>query len=453
MIRWSHMLVVFILCCGCDRLQTDYGESRGAVGKVSLNGFAGYRTAYENAGFRSRDITRLSNRVRSSKVIVWTPKVLHPISQEVTEWMESWLSQGDRTLVFVVPDSGSEVDYWSGAAGLAPADQVVEYRRREVRGKNQQLQWRLNRKPWDANGWFEVVPLDWGASLNWLDGPWLDQSELLKQDDGWPASTGGIAEKPSRDVFSAASPPSIIEYRVQASALKKVSTQQGGGNWSRDRSFRETGPGSLSAEGSEIMADWDAPRSTTKVTVEPLLKTGSQEALVTQIRSKNWSDSKILVVAGGSLLTNYALSKPWNRHLADQIIFSSYPNTGEAPVVGFLKSDWLPIVVSNNAVTRPVKTGMEMLTEWPLSLITIHGVFLGGVVCLIMIPILGRAKKLQRDSPSDFGHHLDAVGSLLKKAKGEAYARRRLKEYARSVHVDNANVRGASIVETSENAT
>ncbi|MCH1494107.1 MAG: hypothetical protein L7U72_02665 [Rubripirellula sp.] len=442
--RWGMAFVFLIVFCGCDRLRTEYGESRGAVAKTSLNGFAGYRLAYENAGYRSRDITRLSNRVRATEVIVWTPKVLHPISQDVTQWMESWLSQGDRTLVFVLPDSGSEVDYWSGAAGLAPPDQLVEYRRREVRGKNQQLQWRLNRQQWDANGWFAVMPLDWGASLGELTGPWLDGNNLLGQEEGSLATNDSPAISPISDVSYESPRTGLIEYRVQASDPKTASSQQGGVTWNSDIGFRETGPGSLTAEGSALMADWDAPRTTTKVTVEPLLKTGRQQAIVTQVRSKSWGGSKILVVAGGSLLTNYALSKPWNRRLADEIILSGHPRAEGSPVVGFLRSDWVPIAVANNVSMRPVKTGMEMLTEWPLSLITMHGIFLGGVVCLIMIPILGRARKLQRESPSDFGHHLDAVGALLKKAKGETYARRRLKEYAQSLHADSANVLSAS---------
>ena len=117
------------------------------------------RSAYENAGYRTRDITRLSDRVKRSEAIVWTPKVLHPIPGEVTEWMESWLGRGGKTLVFILPDSGSEVDYWADATGLASIEQRTEYRRREVRGINQQLQWRLNRWDWDANGWFQVKPL------------------------------------------------------------------------------------------------------------------------------------------------------------------------------------------------------------------------------------------------------------------------------------------------------
>ena len=97
----SAVAFVLIVCSGCDQLRTGYGESRGTVGRLSINGFGSLRSAYENAGYRTRDITRLSDRVKRSEAIVWTPKVLHPIPGEVTEWMESWLGRGGKTLVFI----------------------------------------------------------------------------------------------------------------------------------------------------------------------------------------------------------------------------------------------------------------------------------------------------------------------------------------------------------------
>ncbi len=56
-------------------------------------------------------------------VIVWTPQVLGSVTPQVTRWFERWLSRGNKTLVYVVPDSGSEADYWIEAAKLAPPEQ------------------------------------------------------------------------------------------------------------------------------------------------------------------------------------------------------------------------------------------------------------------------------------------------------------------------------------------
>ena len=120
--------------------------------------------------------------------------------------------------------------------------------------------------------------------------------------------------------------------------------------------------------------------------------------------------------------------KEWNCKLADEVIFDFITILKRCDS-GFSNFRLESIVISDGPSTQPVKTGMEMLTKWPLSLITMHGIFLGGIVCLILIPILGRPRQLRRETPTDFTHHLDAVASLMKRVKGEAYARRRVQDY------------------------
>ena len=55
------------------------------------------------------------------------------------------------------------------------------------------------------------------------------------------------------------------------------------------------------------------------------MRTETGDPIVAEIGSKNWKNSRIIVVAGGSLLTNYALTRPMNRRLAEQIIAESRP--------------------------------------------------------------------------------------------------------------------------------
>ena len=112
--------LICILCSGCTKISTEYGRTKGLSGRSSLNGFGALRASYERAGFRSRDVTRLSDRVLRTDVIVWTPQVLGAVNPQVTRWLEKWLSRGNRTLVYIVPDSGSEADYWLDAAKLRP---------------------------------------------------------------------------------------------------------------------------------------------------------------------------------------------------------------------------------------------------------------------------------------------------------------------------------------------
>lgn len=81
---------------------------------------------------------------------------------------------------------------------------------------------------------------------------------------------------------------------------------------------------------------------------------------------------------------------------------------------------------------------MELLTVWPLSLVTMHGVMLGLVICLMLLPIFGRPRKIRRTRKSDFGQHLDAVAALMNKSGGERYARARISEYMKRMHGESS---------------
>nr|WP_271872476.1 hypothetical protein [Rubripirellula sp.] len=70
-----------------------------------------------------------------------------------------------------------------------------------------------------------------------------------------------------------------------------------------------------------------------------------------------------------------------------------------------------------------------MLTVWPISLLTMHGIFLGLVICLMLLPIFGRPKKISHNQSGNFGDHLDAVAALMKRAGGEKYARSKISDY------------------------
>ncbi|MDA9778927.1 hypothetical protein N9D38_10835 [Rubripirellula sp.] len=443
---WGFLIALFaIFPIGCERLRTDYGESRGTNGRTSLNGFGAFRASYEKAGYQTRDMSRLSSRSKSIDAIVWLPKVHHSNSGEVISWMESWLSQGGRTLVFVVPDSGSERSYWENAGSLAAVDQRLEYRRRKMRGINQQIQWRLNRRKWIVGGWFEVLPFEHRERVESIAGPWVVSSQVSPASDEPLYETEGGDKTISingsldehRDLW--------VEYRIQEydAATDPTSTKQIA-SANLDNQSADTGPGALSSRRPSFRFETVADLSSKKISAESMVENIEGEPLVVRLSSEDWKDSQMFVVSGGSLLTNYALTDTWNCQLADRLILSGKAGRSTNPVVGFLSSDWIPIVVSDNQPNRPSKTGMEMLTQWPLSLITLHGIFLGGVVCLMLLPILGRPRKLHRETPTDFTHHLDAVGKLMKRAKGEVYARRRIEEYRRVTGAESTHTEQTS---------
>lgn len=384
---------------GCSRLRTEYGTSKGASGTKSLNGFGALRTAYKNAGYRTRDVSRLSDRVKRTNVIVWTPQVLTPIDQRVTGWFERWFRRGKRTLVYIIPDSGSELDYWIDAGPLAPPPQRLEYRMRAAQSTNERMMWRLNRGGVSSNGWFQIEPQETRAPVGELEGPWADR-------------VAGDTEIPKL----------FTELRLLPYDPDNAASSPAAG-----------GPGVFNGPTGPASPGWNFPIETsptrTSVEFRTLLVSESGETLVAEVTSETWRDSKIIVVAGGSLLTNYALSRRLNRRLADEIIRKSWQPNDPEPIAGFMTSGWATIPVSERKQGVPTASGMELLTVWPLSIVTTHGMMLGLVICLMLLPIFGRPKHVRQSDQSEFGHHLDAVAALMKRAGGEEYARSRVKDY------------------------
>lgn len=415
-----------LVASGCSEIGTDYGQSRGVSGRTSLNGFGALRRAFEQAGFRTRDVTRLSNRVRRTDVIVWTPQVLTSIEPNVTTWFDGWLRQGDRTLIYIVPDSGSEADYWLEAARLAPPGQRLEYRRRAARCINERVSWRLNRPAVQSNGWFQIETLQSRRPVRRLRGPWRDTLEADAAAEG--ALEDSTSERPKPTRLLPAVEYAIVPFDREAAKSAAFGPQAQG------TVVGPTGPGSSGAAGIPWMMQTSSEPTSTPVTFRPLLFDDRNSPVVAEIRSQRWKGSKILVVAGGSWLTNYAFSRSTNRRLADQLIASSDPAAPSDRLAGFLTSDWRSIAVSDRAPDAPQTSGMEMLSEWPISMITMHGVVLGVVICLILVPTFGRPRKLRRANASDFSHHLDAVAALMKRVGGENYARQRISDYMKRMH-------------------
>ncbi|MGB7326496.1 MAG: hypothetical protein WBD31_16600 [Rubripirellula sp.] len=426
--------VALLLMSGCSELSTDYGKTKGLTGQSSLNGFGALRNSFEKAGYRSRDVSRLTNRVRRSDVIVWTPQTFNSIDGSVTGWFDRWLKSGGKTLVYVMPDSGSEADYWTEAAALAPPDQRIEYRKRSAHSINQRMIWRLNRQSWASNGWFRIEPLQHRTTANRITGNW--SRDLLGDDELEPK----FATEFSITTYGDAASPQTTP------AVAKINSGPTGPASPGFLPTNNVSPTSTETEFDAVVGDagdgTDAGGGT----------------IVAEIRSDDWRTSKIIVVAGGSLLTNFALTHQPNQRLAEKIITESASTDvsatdGEERLVGFLTSDWMGVSVSETKPGVPVASGMELLTVWPLSLVTMHGAMLGLVICLMLWPILGRPKRVHLSEHTHFGDHLDAVAGLMNRTGGEDYARERISEYFKRVRGETTGPWVRSQTETTQSAS
>ena len=414
----TMLLAVLLVTAGCSRgLDTSYGPSSGFSGSRSLNGFGALRETFSSAGYQDRDLRRLSERMKRSRVIVWTPQTPAGIERKVTQWFENWFRTGSKTLVFIVPDSGSETEYWHNAAKIAPAKQRLEYRRRVAERKNLRMKWAMNRGTIASNGWFTAVP-----KLQVSKRSKLDSSEWdLASEDPAIADQQILTEYILLGKNEAKAAVAAMKVKGAAAAL-----------------VPGMGPNGPTGPSAPFTMPTTVTESHTTVNFRPLLKTEAGDTVIAGVTSKRWNRSRVIVVAGGSLLTNYSFIHELNRDLANHVVKHCEgdfdikpPATRDSPMAGFLTNSYLPISVSEKKDGVAKATGVELLTVYPLSLVTIHGVLLGFIACMIFLPIFGRSRRLKRVSNRRFGDHLDAVASLMTRSRGEKYARNRISQYMR----------------------
>ena len=372
-----------LLAVGCSKLSTDYGKTSGNSAYTSINGYGTFREAIKNAGFSDREMNRLTDRLKkNTDLVVWAPQNTTPLNAEAVEWIDSWLTQANRTLIYISPDSGSEVEFWTTTIALAPAEKRMEYRRRAATSQTQRRQNRFAARQPPSYDWFTISELSQPETIKGVVGPWApNDAKTLNTNT---QVTGTIAL-----------PATPLEYEVSTALSPKDET--------------------------------------TRV----LLETNNSTAYVAKVTSNKWNGSQIFVISSGSLLSNFGLTQRPNQLLADKIIQAAASAKNSSLRAGFLNNNGTPLIVSD-ASGAPVPSGMEFLTVWPISLLTMHGIFLGFVICLMLLPIFGRPRRILHVNSANFGHHLDAVAALMKRVGGEQYARTKISEYMKRVRGESA---------------
>jgi hypothetical protein len=400
------MLLLLTVVGGCNRgLPTEYGKSKGRSGLQSINGFGTLRRSFESNGWKTQDIRRLSARLQSVDAIVWTPTTHLPTAADESEaihWLQQWLDERPRTLIYVIPDDGSELDYWRLAKGLAPPAQRLEYRRRYAR---------------TLTTWM-TEPQDQPS----LDRIWFKAKRRKQDSPSWeilhPVSAVDSAATP-------VTPPTV-------SSTARVRTGRSGVV--------------ISPSGSSELESIDPER----FQYEPLISDDAEATLVMRI---SWDPagidgdgdegmdgpSQVLVVAGGSQVNNFALTQPQGRQVAQTLLDHSELSRGSgAGRAAFLLSNYTGVPVSEGSDEPPISSGMELLTVWPLSLVTMHLALMGIIACLILLPIFGRPRHVKERPTSDFADHIHAVAVLMNRSGGEEFARARISDYFRRLRGETA---------------
>ncbi|MFG0264394.1 MAG: hypothetical protein ACF8AM_04480 [Rhodopirellula sp. JB055] len=417
----SLMLLCVLMSVGCSRFNTSYGKSDGTSGKTSLNGFGALRDSlsreltatersqlgddWQDAELRARNLTRLSTRANQHDAIVWIPTNWPPAnSAEVADWMVSWLRSGNRTIVFIVPDEGSTEAYWREASQVAPPAQRLEYRRRLA----QQINLRL--------------------------------LEDVRRDD---VTVGRLFTARSLPARKNVDNRRVVSYDLhpfdpmrQTTVATSIPAAQPAGTTSNGDSEVVESDDPVQDQAAEEQSDDSNENARPSIQFEPLDQT-DDVTLLARITHPKWKDSRIFVVAGGGLLTNFAMTDEPALEMADrlraEILSTAKVGPDERVSLGFLSTDDMWVPISDAEPGAPAQTGMELLTTWPISLITIHALFLGVVMCLMLLPTFGRARQVVYHRSTHFGNHLTAMAVLMRRAGGMDFAKEKINHYMRVV--------------------
>ncbi len=214
-------IMACLLAAGCDEdLNTIYGQRQG-FGGGSVNGTAVFAEMFEKAGHTVVSMRQLSPRLRKrAEVIVWAPDNFDPPSDEVRDWLEKWLAEGNgRTLIYVGRDFNAAPWYWEKVAPKAPAALQPEIaRRRQLAQMFYDIE-RSTTTPVQSCPWFtidrsnkphSVQGLEGGAQLEG-DAQWtgaIDGSKLDVRLHGRivPASDAVVLLKSKNDVLVSSRP-------------------------------------------------------------------------------------------------------------------------------------------------------------------------------------------------------------------------------------------------------
>lgn len=366
------------------------------------------------------------------KAIVWSPDHFGTHRAETFEWMNKWLASGDRTLIYVGRDFSAMADYWRQcSANLSREEnkqeghwnclEQIAYEQRAIDQLRSSVRQNVA-TPWFLFDYTNSVE----KQVTAVSGPWSDSinisqsriflrgvpvgmnlrsySELKKVFDREPApisatttTTTGTPATPPNAIAPPANTPPAADFEFE---------------WGKQDADMLTA--------IKMVPESDRPR------LDFLLATQDREPLIAEITSPKWGKSRVIVLANSSMISNLGLINAQNRTLALRLI-AKLPKTS----VGFVSGSSDPTVRKDDIAEQ--QKGFEMLTIWPLNVVTLHAVFLGMLALIALFPIFGRPKLLPRKSNRDFGLHVDAVGAMLMKSKDRFYALATIADYFRQV--------------------
>ena len=422
-VNLATVLLLAMTCLaasGCGRWLPDdlsFGAVTSPEANRSLNGLGLTRKLWEASGTKCLTPQRLSPKLNSVDVIVLVGQSFEPPGIEARHWLENWLaSNTGRTVIYFGRDFSADIFYRQQT--LARLSDAERRRGEELIAIRQtdELQSRLQQfsAPVFCD-WFFVDHLRSHRDYYKFGGPWANADDNL---GGWPV---GMALQPPDSQAWRRKLLKLTSPQAQTSTgLRVASTGTSTGQSIRLSRWSLDEFGSADAWRTAIQNPLDS---------EVLLAADDGTPLVFQLSSTRLGDGQILIVANGLPLLNGSLVTPLGAAIGQHLIDACQP----AQRVAILAYDQRGLTISETAESDRLGAGLEMLTVWPLSAITMPAALLGLIACAAWWPILGRPQTIEKRSVSDFGLHVEAIGSLMKETRDSAYATQTIQEYFRKV--------------------
>lgn len=402
---------------GCGRyrdVESGYAQEKM---KGSINGLEVLTDLLEKRGNAIRHYTRLSPGLKQQEVLIWFPDALGQPNEEALWFLEDWLSKAPNRMVFFVGrdyDAGAE--YWSKVIKQSPAAEreIAARRLAEARQRidlARQAVGKSYKTPWFTFENASKVSTVSSATGDWSKGVDFSKANLKYQ---------------SKLVFP---PEKISEDKLYDEEKFKPKDSFFEDPEEEDTSTPPTAtspPGTVTSAPAKPAAQIiDNPFRVGRKVID-----NSGAPFAFEVLSNRFPGSRVFVIQNGRFLLNYGLTNPQHRLLAQNML-QEIPTTAK---VAILHSDAEgPRVYWGLTNREKAKPDIVLQTTFVLLQISLPILFL----LFALMPIFGRPRELPTVEISDFGKHIEAIGSLLQKGGDERYAWSRVFTYQQQFKRDS----------------
>ena len=403
-------MAILILQTGCSMMpeMTPFGAISGSDSTRSLNGLGLHRKMWESAGAKCYVAGKLSPRLNSFDTIVLVGQDHSPPGMAARNWLESWLAESSgRSVLYFGRDFDANVYYRNRTLDRLPTEQQLRAKQDLAKTQTADLNTRVRQLSASTFcRWFYLDTDSQRREYDQFAGPWAADLSGLR--GSWPL--GVTLQTPTKDWE--AEKPSWLKAGASSEEQAEIEDEK-----SIVRSTWEP-------EELEDNRQWQAEF---KKAMRPqvLLRGQDDTPLVFKLTSSRIEGSQILIAANGAPFLNGSLVDPLHQRVAEKLIGECLP----AKKIALIAYNESGLLISQAAEEEPLGAGLEMLTVWPLSAITMPAALLGIIVCAVLFPILGRPRGLPPRSVTDFGMHVEALGNILQDTRDTGFAKEAIANY------------------------